>query len=238
MLERLFSFFASASGVNPLEVYVANNRGRRIDKWQHYLEVYHRHFARFRGRRPVVLEIGASHGGSLQMWKHYFGPGARIIGVDVDERCRALAEESIEIVIGDQAERAFHAQLRERYPHVDILIDDGGHQMAQQITTFEELFPHVQPHGVYLCEDLHTSYLFSFGGGLRKNGTFVERAKALVDKLHGWYGPTVGADPALQVDDFTRSAFAIHFYDSVVVIEKRPMSPPSRVASGMPSFNP
>src|SRR5215204_3987702 len=124
MLDRVLSFFGSISGVNPLELYISNNRGRLIDKWSHYLEVYHRHFQRFRGRKPVVVEIGVSHGGSLQMWKRYFGRGARIIGVDVDERCRALAEEQIEIVIGDQADRRFHAELRSRYPHVDILIDD------------------------------------------------------------------------------------------------------------------
>ena len=64
-----------------------------------------------------------------------------------------------------------------------------------------------------------------------------ERAKRLIDSLHGWYGPAVG-DPALAVDDFTRSAFALHFYDSVLVIEKRPMSPPRRVMSGTPSFLP
>jgi SAM-dependent methyltransferase len=237
MLDRLLAIFASKAGLNPLEVHVGANRGRHIDKWQHYLEVYHRHLAAFRGRRPVVVEIGVQHGGSLQMWKRYFGAGARIVGVDIDPRCRELAEESIEIVIGDQADRAFHAELRKRYPRIDILIDDGGHTMAQQLVTFEELFPHVQPTGVYLCEDLHTSYSRDFGGGLLKDGTFIERAKRLIDSLHGWYGPAVG-DPALAVDDFTRSAFALHFYDSVLVIEKRPMSPPRRVMSGTPSFLP
>lgn len=236
MLGRVLEFLFSRAGGNPLEYLFHHHRGRLIDKWQHYFEVYHRHFASFRRRRPVVMEIGVYHGGSLQMWKKYFGPGTRIVGVDIDPRCQAFAEESVDVVIGDQADRAFHAELRRRYPHVDILIDDGGHTMTQQIVTFEELFPHVQPHGVYLCEDLHTSYVEAYGGGYRREDSFVERAKSLVDSLHGFYGGYPHFDPALRVDDFTRSAHSIHFYDSVVVIEKRPMSPPKRLHVGEPSF--
>jgi hypothetical protein len=236
MLDRLLGLFVAMGGGNPLEYYFYNHRGRRIDKWKHYLEIYHRHFARFRGRRPVVIEIGVWHGGSLQMWKKYFGPGARIVGVDIDTRCQAFAEDSVDIVLGDQADRSFHAELRRRYPHVDIVIDDGGHRMTQQIVTFEELFPHLQPQGVYLCEDLHTSYMPSYGGGFRKEGTFVERAKSLVDSLHGWYADDPVVDRAVKVDDFTRSAHSIHFYDSVVAIEKRPMTPPKALRVGDPSF--
>jgi hypothetical protein len=182
------------------------------------------------------MEIGVWHGGSLQMWTRYFGRGARIVGVDIDPRCKAFASESVDIVIGDQSDRAFHAELRRRYPHVDILIDDGGHRMTQQIVTFEELFPHVQPNGVYLCEDLHTSYISDYGGGYRKDGTFVERAKSLVDGLHGFHGGKPLVDPALQADDFTRSAHSLHFYDSIVVVEKRPLSPPRSLRVGDPSF--
>jgi len=232
----VLGFLFKLAGGNPLEYAFFNHRGRRIDKWQHYFEVYHRHFARFRRRRPVVMEIGIWHGGSLQMWKKYFGRGARIVGVDIDPRCKAFAEDAVEVVIGDQSDRAFHAELRRRYPHVDILIDDGGHHMHQQITTFEELFPHVQPHGVYLCEDLHTSYIADYGGGHRKHGTFVERAKTLVDSLHGFHGGKPLVDPALREDDFTRSAQSVHFYDSVVVVEKRPMSEPKSLRIGQPSF--
>jgi hypothetical protein len=108
--------------------------------------------------------------------------------------------------------------------------------MTQQIVTFEELFPHVQPNGVYLCEDLHTSYISDYGGGYRKDGTFVERAKSLVDALHGFYGGKPLVDPALRADDFTRSAHSIHFYDSVVVIEKRAMTPPKSLRVEQPSF--
>lgn len=87
-----------------LRWYFEHNDGRLIDKWDHYFEVYERHFEPFRGRRPTMLEIGISHGGSLQMWRHYLGPGSTIVGVDIDPRVAALAERGIEIAVGSQAD--------------------------------------------------------------------------------------------------------------------------------------
>src|SRR2546425_357033 len=141
---------AQVPGENPLAEYFFNNPGRLIHKWHHYFDIYHRHFARFRGRSPVVVEMGVFHGGSLQMWHHYFGPGTRVVGIDIDPRCRSFEDEATTILIGDQGDRRFLAEVRRAVPDVDILIDDGGHKMAQQITTFEELYPHVQPNGIYV----------------------------------------------------------------------------------------
>jgi hypothetical protein len=218
---------------NPLAEYFRNNPGRLIDKWHHYFEIYHRHFAAFRGRSPVVVEIGIFHGGSLEMWRHYFGRGARIVGIDVDPRCRQFEGDSVSVMIGDQADRNFLAEVRARFPHVDIVIDDGGHTMAQQITSFEELYPHIQPHGVYLCEDLHTSYYPPYGGGYRKDGTFIQYATRLVDQLHAWYS----TEPdRFRVDEITRSTHGLHFYDSVLVVEKRPIAEPTASKTGKPSF--
>ena len=218
---------------NPLAAYFHANPGRLIYKWHHYFEIYHRHFMPFRGRSPVVVEIGVYHGGSLEMWREYFGAGARIVGIDIDPRCRGFEDESISVLLGDQADRGFLADVRERLPRIDIVIDDGGHTMRQQITTFEELYPHIQPHGVYLCEDLHTSLMPEFGGGYRNPGSFLEYGKALVDRLHAWHSKE---PQRLAVDAFTKSTFALHFYDSVLVAEKRPMSPPGKSKSGKPSF--
>jgi hypothetical protein len=218
---------------NPLAEYFFSNPGRLIKKWHHYFEIYHRHFAQFRGRSPVVLEIGVYQGGSLQMWHRYFGPGTRLIGIDVIPECRKFEDESTAILIGDQADRRFLAEVRERFPHVDIVIDDGGHRMEQQIVAFEELYPHVQPNGVYLCEDMHTSLMPQFGGRYRGQGTFLEFSKALVDKLHAWHS----TEPqALAVDEFTRTTFALHFYDSVLVAEKRPLEPPQASETGTPTL--
>jgi len=219
--------------MNDLEKYFRGNTGNLINKWQHYFEIYDRHFSRYRGTSVTIVEIGIGQGGSLQMWKDYFGPQARIVGVDIHAHCKELEEDQIEVVIGDQEDRSFLKSLGASIPRIDILIDDGGHTMQQQIGTFEELFPHIHATGVYLCEDLHTSYWSAWGGGYRKPSTFIEFSKHLIDLLHGWHS-TDGSQ--FGVTDFTRTAHSLHYYDSVLVIEKRPMEKPYNLHTGHTRF--
>lgn len=224
---------AAHDEANPLLAYFRNNPGRLITKWLHYFDVYHRHFARYRGRPCTLVEVGVFHGGSLQMWRNYLGPEARIIGVDVNPRLSGLDEPGIEIVIGDQSDRAFLRELARRAGTIDILIDDGGHTMAQQITTLEELYGAVAADGVLLVEDTHTSYWREYGGGLRNPFTFMEFAKRLVDELNAWHSRDANS---LAPGPFTTTARSMHFYDSIVVIEKGPHPRPSEAATGTPSF--
>ena len=73
--------------------------------------------------------------------QEYLGSQARLIGVDVDPECARLAEEGLEIYIGDQADADFMDFLaRERGPF-DIILDDGGHTADQQLVSFFSLFP-------------------------------------------------------------------------------------------------
>jgi Methyltransferase domain len=203
---------------NPLWRCFSHNKGRVIHKWHHYFDIYHNHFQRFRGQPVTILEIGVFQGGSLQMWKKYFGPNAKIYGVDIDPHCKQLEEDQIQIFIGDQANREFISELKQKVGHIDIVIDDGGHTMIQQVTTFKELFPIVRETGIYLVEDLHTSYWEEFGGGYKVNGSFVEYAKGFIDSINAWHS----RDPELVPDNITKSVTGIHFYDSVLVIEKYP----------------
>jgi Methyltransferase domain len=219
--------------MNDLEKHFTENTGRLIHKWKHYFEIYDRHFARFRGTDVHIVEFGVSQGGSLQMWKRYFGPKARIFGVDINPHCKKLAEEQVEIFIGDQEDRKFLKSLAKKIPRIDILIDDGGHTMKQQINTFEELFHHVDKNGLYLCEDLHTSYWPDWGGGCRKRGTFIEYAKNFIDHINAWH--SVQPD-RLSITEFTKSVHSLHYYDSILVIEKRTIEKPFDRKTGTPSI--
>jgi hypothetical protein len=221
--------------MNDLERYFSQNTGRVIDKWEHYFEIYDRHFSRYRGTAVNMLEIGVYQGGSLQMWKEYFGPKAQIWGIDVDPKCKEFEEDQIKILIGDQEDRQFLQSLVQTLPRLDILLDDGGHSMKQQIHTFEELFGHVAADGVYLCEDMHTSYRTAWGGKYKGRGTFVEYSKNFIDSLNAWHSKIPWYSKRQRkprISEFTRSAHSLHFYDSVLVIEKRPMRPPRRRVTG------
>lgn len=189
---------------------------RCIDKWAHYFPIYEKWFSPYRGKEIVFVEIGVQNGGSIQMWKNYFGKSAQIVGVDIDERCKQFEEEQIAIEIGSQEDPEFWAAFRKKYPRVDILLDDGGHTMNQQIVTFREMFPHIKDGGLYMCEDCHTSYFDNYGGGLRREGTFIEFTKNLIDEINAFH--TRGA---LAPTYNTNNICGLHFYDSVVVAEKK-----------------
>jgi hypothetical protein len=75
---------------------------------------------------------------------------------------------------------------------------------------------------------MHTSLWSHFGGGYRRPGTFLEYTKGLVDKLFSWHSRELAE---FAPDDFTRTTHGIHFYDSVVVIEKRRMESPEQIES-------
>jgi hypothetical protein len=203
---------------NPLWTYFCQNNKNVIHKWHHYFDIYHNHFQRYRNQPVKILEIGVFQGGSLQMWKNYFGSNAIVYGVDIDQECKKFEEENIKIFIGDQADRSFLRALREQIGIVDILIDDGGHKMDQQIHTFEELYPAVHENGIYLIEDLHTSYWQEYGGGFKNRESFIEYSKHFIDKLNAWHSHS----PELEPDALTKSATGLHIYDSVLVIEKYP----------------
>jgi SAM-dependent methyltransferase len=191
------------------------NDQRPIHKWKHYFPIYERHFSRFVNRDVVVIEIGCGQGGSLQMWKRFFGPHARIIGIDIDPRCASLAEDQIEILVGDQSNTQFLLGIIGQYGSPDIVMDDGSHMMEHVMTSFDTLYPLLARNGVYMVEDLHTAYWDEYSGGLRRLGTFIEYSKNMIDELNADH--TRGA---LDPTEFTRSTLSMHFYDSVVVFER------------------
>ncbi len=215
-----------------LEKYFHNNDKRLIHKWQHYFDVYEKHFNKYREKEVVLLEVGVSHGGSLQMWKNYFGNKAKIYGIDIDPKCKEFEEENIKILIGSQSDKNFLKRVKELIPKVDILIDDGGHTMNQQIVTFEELFPHVLNNGIYLCEDVHTSYKLKFGGGYKRRGTFIEFSKNILDQLNAYHSE----QRKFKFTEYAESLYGVYFYDGIVVFEKKPKQKPHHRRTGNQSF--
>jgi hypothetical protein len=191
------------------------NQGAVIHKWEHYFPIYDRYFQAWRNRTLTFLEIGVAKGGSLQMWRRAFGPLARIVGVDIDPKCRRHEGPGVFVRIGDQSDPAFLQSLIDEFGAPDIVLDDGSHQMADIRATFDFLYPRLPKNGVYMVEDLHTAYWKEYGGGLDAPESFIAHAKALIDRLNADH-----ARGALAPDAFTRDTFSIAFYDSVVVFEK------------------
>lgn len=156
------------------------------DKLKHkYESHYETHLGPWRESRIRLLEIGVKRGASLAMWEQYF-PLADIFGLDIEPACRRYETDRSKIFVGDQEDpaclRTVMAQIGQP---LDVVIDDGGHTMKQQRTSFETLFEYVRPGGLYIVEDTHTSYRDTHGGGAPGTAdTFIMLLKGLLDDLH------------------------------------------------------
>lgn len=207
---------------------IAENTSHRIlMKWEHYFSIYERHLERFRGKPARILEIGVYHGGGLDLWRNYFGPDAHITGIDIFDSAKEYETTNTDIVLCDQADTAaLESIFCEREPY-DIIIDDGGHTMAQQIGSLNALFPLLAPNGVYIIEDTHTSYWSQFEGGLRRPGTCIEYVKSAVDYVNVDHFRTQDTlelyEPLKQA--LKKELVSCSFYDSVCVLEKGDKTP-------------
>jgi predicted O-methyltransferase YrrM len=210
-----------------MRTFAEQGNHKLMMKLTHYFSIYEKHLARFRGKPVRILEIGVYKGGSLDMWRNYFGSDTELVGIDIFQEALSLAGPKTEIVIADQSNRAELLRHFAHRPPFDIILDDGGHHMHQQINSFEVLFPLLSPNGVYLVEDVHTSYWSQFGGGLRKPNTFMEYAKNLTDYVnidHFREQDGLGIDPDLK-QSVARELVSCSFYDSIVVFEKGDKTP-------------
>ena len=184
-------------------------------KWSHYFPIYERHFANWRNKSMVFWEIGVARGGSVQMWSRYFGPYARIVGIDIDPACAEYSEPGIDIRIGSQSDTEFLESVIEEFGAPDVVLDDGSHIMSDVVTTFEFLYPYLPKNGIYMVEDMHTSYWPQYGGGVTEPNSFVNLSKNCIDRINAY-----NTQGVIDPDYITDNTLGISFYDSIVVYEK------------------
>lgn len=142
--------------------YDAYTTGRGIWKWTNGLEAYQTHFARFQSSAASfsLMEIGVQSGGSINMFKTVLGPNCHYYGVDINPKCQNFAEplanpSPTTITIMDQGNANHWANFYATVVStVDLIVDDGGHQPYQMLTTLQQSFAHTNPGGVHLIEDI------------------------------------------------------------------------------------
>lgn len=214
---------------NPLYArFTANKAFQPFDKWIHYFDIYERTLQRFVGTSARVLEIGVFHGGGLDQLRFFLGEDAELIGADVDPAARDACAGRFPVAVGDQTDPGFLDSVVAEYGPFDVIIDDGGHSMRQQITSIERLFPTLNDGGVYIVEDTHTSY---WEGYQDADQTFMNWVKDRVDDVNGYH---FAGEAELPV--WTTHVDGLHVYDSVVVLDKKKRFPPFCEVAGTGSF--
>jgi hypothetical protein len=157
-----------------------------------YTPVY-RELMQGRRREPVrLLEIGVGGwegelgGESLSMWSTYF-PKGRIFAIDVYDKT-SLSRGRVKVYQCSQTDGIRLAEIAREAGPFDFIIDDGSHANAHQIASFGILWPFVADGGVYIIEDVQTSYWPAYGGGPVETagyaGSCVNYVKGLVDSVN------------------------------------------------------
>ncbi|MBY0523262.1 MAG: class I SAM-dependent methyltransferase [Gemmataceae bacterium] len=198
-----------------------------------YTPAYHRFFSEWCDRPLRLLEIGVYQGGSLQMWREYF-PKASLFAIDINAETLQWNGKirDCKVTLVDQGSpEALRDYVAKTGGQFDIIVEDGGHTMHQQITSFNVLFPHVVPGGAYVVEDYGTSYWTKFGGkALNAPGTSVSMLKWLVDCINlplgmdddhakKWGESSVAVSPAERAS-LRSDVEAMHICNSIAIIFK------------------
>lgn len=134
-----------------------------------YGPTYDMLFAPLRDKPITFLELGwgewdpeiESHenpdrgGRSAKVWREYF-TNATIVVIDIAEKVNTVP--GVDLFQGSQDDPEFLASLHARYGDFDVVIDDASHISSLTIASFDILWPMLTPGGIYVVEDLHTSY--------------------------------------------------------------------------------
>jgi hypothetical protein len=177
---------------------------------------------------PVkFLEIGVQSGASIRMWEEFF-PNGKIVGMDIDPRCKALESKRVSIIIGSQADPVVRDQLAAAHPKgFDIIIDDGSHVSEHMEKSFDLYFPILKPGGTYVIEDLHCSYSAKFQGDTPIS--IINWLKVRVDDLNLNGSSGLGDYEASEnyvgnlrpLNMYERDIEAMTFVRSMAIITKR-----------------
>jgi predicted O-methyltransferase YrrM len=146
-----------------------------------YVEIYDTLFTPFRNKNLRILEIGVFRGMSMRLWEAYF-PAAQIYGLDIESKSQ-YDSRRVKTLVADQGKRTDLARvLATTGGDFDLILDDGGHRMDQQQISFGTLFPTLKSGGLYIIEDIHTSFPELYPGfGVEPDGQ--NSTYAMIDRF-------------------------------------------------------
>lgn len=120
---------------------------------------------------------------SAAIWRNLLGKNGDIWEAEYDAACVKKSNENgwltgIHTLVGDQGDPAIvESWVTQSGGGFDIIIDDGGHQNKQVITSFDILFHKaLKPGGIYFVEDFQTFRL----------DRRTEEFESFTDVLHSW----------------------------------------------------
>jgi len=162
------------------------------DKVTHhgYQRFYPRYIENIRETATGMLEIGISTHNSIHLWQKYFSK-AHIYGIDINHN--QSFDPRVTMIQADQSNFEDLERTAIYYTHpIQFIIDDGSHIPEHQVLTFNLFFDTLlQPGGIYIVEDIETSYWtredcygYPTHYGYKNPNSFIEKVKPIIDKIN------------------------------------------------------
>jgi len=121
--------------------------GSDKDSTHSYDKTYTNMLSKYINKQANLLEIGVQSGSSLVAWDKFLVNGT-ITGIDKD--CSLCTKTGV-IHVDVSNKEALAAKVKDK--KFDIIIDDGSHQINDQLAAIEVLFDHLNDDGIYVIED-------------------------------------------------------------------------------------
>jgi hypothetical protein len=195
------------------------------------------------GRLFCLQPYGEGH--SATIWMEYFPRAEIIVEVEFDGKCLAGFEdrfkstpatwvtttpaswakglEHVRFEQGDGASALSVVRLGMKHGPFDVVIDDGGHTMKQQIVSFASMWKFIKPGGLYIIEDLHCG-LYARHVSMYKDHPITASAyiAKLIDSLHD-REQARGLDPEHYIgfDRVLDSLASVHCFAEICVMSKK-----------------
>lgn len=215
--------------------FYSSHTGKVSDKWESYLYTYDEILQPYKNKPISLLEIGVQNGGSLEIWEKFFLKGSKFIGMDIDPKCMSLKYKSnkVNVLIGDASQKKSIKKVTDKISSFDIIIDDGSHFNKHMIQSFCLYFPYLKKDGIYVIEDMHTSYWFSHGGHVNHPFSAISFFKNLSDIInYEFWGKDKELRQSVLIPFFKEynctisekelsNIHSIKFLNSMCVIEKK-----------------
>ena len=161
------------------------------DKITHhnYHEIYDLYLKSLYDKEGSILEIGIQHGYSLSMWLELF-KHAFIYGMDISLNYKGPRHN---IIKGDQSKIEDLNNVKNiiKNDNIFFINDDGSHIPEHQLLTFNTLFPILSEGGIYIIEDIETSYWTKNGlygyetrYGYKHKDSIIEIFKDVIDSIN------------------------------------------------------
>ncbi len=154
-LNDLFDFFNSDKG-NFFENQYSQPSKRTKEKLKAhgYGKFYEKYFDKIRFDKLIILEIGSFHGNASASLFFYFKNSILYAADIFPDLFRYKSKRITNFFVNSSEEKSIKENILDKNIQFDIIIEDAGHSLKDQIISIFMLFRSIKKGGLFIVEEL------------------------------------------------------------------------------------